>query len=616
VLCGLVGCSEYNLKASNSSSVPDDTGFSGQEPACAMPNPPVYEVSRDETCRVEPEVGTFEPVVEWAWHANPVHPGVHQVCSTPVVGHLTDDNGDGSLGEGDTPDVITLAFYDDEYMATGSLVGLSGRDGSTLFSWASVDGCLPYSSSGLALADLDGDGEPSILLQTSCGLTSVDRFGTVEWATPIPDSDIWLEFWTPSLADLDGDGGAEVMVGRSVFDTDGTLLWRGDRSHGNGTSFAADLDQDGVMEVIAGGTVYEADGRVRWDAGEDGFSGIADLDLDGEPEIVLVDVLGNVHAYSRAGVELWVTEFPVDKHGGPPTLADYNGDGLPEIGVAFATAYRVLDGDGVVLWSQVTEDDSSGVTGSAVFDFEGDGAAEVVYADEHVFYIYDGATGAIEMAYEHHASGTVFEYPVIVDLDGDDSAEIVLVSNNFWWEGHAGITVIGDLASSWAPARELWSQHAYHITHIEDDGTVPRVQEASWLTHNTFRAANTETPAGLMRPDLHLGEPEICTLECELGRTVIYLPVENSGLADTEEVGVALYSVDEGGETTLVEHWSVPLVRFGEAQWLGPLHIDTEAFSSQGIVLRVDDDGSGIGKHEECDESNNDYSLFVDPCAT
>ena len=51
------------------------------------------------------------------------------------------------------------------------------------------------------------------------------------------------------------------------------------------------------------------------------------------------------------------------------------------------------------------------MTGSSVFDFEGDGAAEVVYADEETLWIFDGATGTIEMAWTEHGSGTRFEYP-------------------------------------------------------------------------------------------------------------------------------------------------------------------------------------------------------------
>ena len=46
-------------------------------------------------------------------------------------------------------------------------------------------------------------------------------------------------------------------------------------------------------------------------------------------------------------------------------------------------------------WKRDTEDDSSRVTSSSVFDFNGDGAAEVVYNDECYFRVYDGHDGEV-----------------------------------------------------------------------------------------------------------------------------------------------------------------------------------------------------------------------------
>ena len=43
----------------------------------------------------------------------------------------------------------------------------------------------------------------------------------------------------------------------------------------------------------------------------------------------------------------------------------------------------------------------------------------MVYADEQTLWIYQGSTGRIRLAETTHQSGTVNEYPVVVDVDGD-----------------------------------------------------------------------------------------------------------------------------------------------------------------------------------------------------
>ena len=88
----------------------------------------------------------------------------------------------------------------------------------------------------------------------------------------------------------------------------------------------------------------------------------------------------------------------------------------------------MFEGDGTVRWSRPTQDGSSGVTGSAVFDFEGDGVAEVVYADETRLWIFAGPDGSIRLEFADHSSGTRVEYPIIADVDGDGEVEIAFVN--------------------------------------------------------------------------------------------------------------------------------------------------------------------------------------------
>src|SRR5690606_10463058 len=114
-----------------------------------------------------------------------------------------------------------------------------------------------------------------------------------------------------------------------------------------------------------------------------------------------------------------------------PTLADFDGDNLPEIGVAGATAYSVFDPDGPapVLWSRDTKDFSSHATGSSVFDFEGDGVAEVIYGDECFVRVYRGTDGHVLLEIPNN-TGTIHEYPLVADVDADGRSEILVVANN------------------------------------------------------------------------------------------------------------------------------------------------------------------------------------------
>ena len=77
---------------------------------------------------------------------------------------------------------------------------------------------------------------------------------------------------------------------------------------------------------------------------------------------------------------------------------------------------------------------------------------QVLFADEHSLYVFDGATGTVRFSQSGHASGTIFEFPVIADVDNDGSAEILISSNNFRQgeNGWAGVTIFGHLGSGWA----------------------------------------------------------------------------------------------------------------------------------------------------------------------
>ncbi len=580
-VAAVVGCNEYEL-------TPDGDPTPVDEVCDEADAPELGGVGTNADCVREPLVGTFTPVVEWQWEQNPVHPGYDDIMTTPAVGDIS---GDG------VPDVVFASFAGGAYTSAGTITAVAGNTGETL--WSVAPGT--YSSAGVALADLDADGLPEVCTAgTQYAVVCLDGGGNLKWAAGSELSYIG----SPAVADLDGDGLAEVILGRQVFDHDGSVRWVGSGGLGYSLSFAADMDADPELEVVTGNTVYDTDGTILWtSAAYDGIPAVGDFDGDGLADVVTTGS-GAVTLTGNDGVVRWSVGVPGGGGGGPPTVDDFDGDGAPEIGVAGAYYYSVLEGDGTTRWSMPVQDYSSSVTGSAVFDFEGDGAAEVVYADEVTLWVFDGSSGAVELALDGHASGTLFEYPLVVDVDADGSTEIVLASNDYAFDGFNGITVIGDANSSWAPSRPVWNQFAYTITNIEDDLSVPTTPTKNWLTWNNFRAGGTlEGPASWL-PDVRVSI-DACTDTCSEGDASVWATVSNEGLLAAEAVLVEVLA----GDGTILQTTSVDRVESGERVAVGPFPFERKVWGP-GLRVRVD----GADTLEECDETDQMSERLAWPC--
>lgn len=90
----------------------------------------------------------------------------------------------------------------------------------------------------------------------------------------------------------------------------------------------------------------------------------------------------------------------------------------------------------------------------------------MVYNDEVRLRVYAGSDGTEKLNILGHGSGTLFEYPLVVDVDNDGQSEIVVINNNYAYGTKTGVTVYGDKDKSWRPARKIWNQHAYYITNV------------------------------------------------------------------------------------------------------------------------------------------------------
>ena len=607
VLFLLAACSDYNLTGNPN---PDGDGDSGDDfdpdddtidlGQCGEADLDRRDVGIDESCVAEAITGTFTPVIKWQQRA------VGDTYVTPIVGQLTDDNGNGMLDSGDTPDVVASN-------GVGVTYALDGATGAVLWSSGNL-GAEPMTP---ALGDLDGDGWTEVVGAGASGIQAYDgRTGAVKWSIGAYAGGHTPQCGAVGVYDLSGDGAAEVVIGHAAYDgATGSQLWNvngvGD---GAGHSWAApmgvaaDVDRDGKLEVVVGNALLGANGKIKWQNGKsDGFVAVANFDSDDYGEIVVAGE-GNVRLQDDDGTVLWSRNGLTGSTTGAPTVADFDGDGEPEIGVAGMGQYVVLEGDGAVKWTRTTNDYSSGFTGSAVFDFEGDGAAEVVYADENDVFAFDGATGAVKMREASHSSATCSEYPSIADVDNDGHADIIYTSSAYSGS-ETGVTVITDADASWMAGRPVWNQHGYSITHIEDDGSIPAVPDVNWDSYNSFRSGDMAAAEGGLLTDAVPVLHDVCNDECDQGHLYITVSLGNMGMT-TMPAGVPLTLYSEGA--ALATEYTTEELEPGEGSKGMVFDLDPELV---GDVVSVKADVSDAGSVlAECNEDNNNLKIEKGLC--
>ena len=658
-------------------------GLPGTSVACGAGQPPCGDgaickggscLASDPACIWQPPPGEFAPRVAWKWTgaATPAAalPDFKDVLSTLVVVPLQRTVSDAFAA----PAVVFAASSGREgagAAVTAVLRAVSGRDGAEL--WTS-DPTHPVNGlAAIAAGDLDGDGftdfvaarmpaftagatGPEVVPSTE-GLLAFDHQGRFLWDRPLPTSMIGRGrvYWgAPSVANLYGGGEAQVVLGATVLDARGNVVCEGTAGQGDNflgpISTVADVDLDGVPEIVTGNTVYRNDctPMAGWPAqlagfvAPDGLVAVADFVGDAHPEIVTVSG-GRVRVTDWQGRLLFgPVELPHDpartlRGGGAPTIADFDGDGRPEIGVAGDSRYAVFKpfrADGTpnpapLLWARPTQDESA-VTGSSVFDFQNDGKAEVVYGDECYTRVFDGASGGTLFEAEN-ASCTVHENPVIADVDRDGRAEIVVGTNSVCdkvctrpdgttWRhvgsGMRGVSVFKDLRDRWVATRPVWNQHAYHVTNVGEDGTLPVKESPHWRdpATNAFRA-NPMGAANYAAPDLAAEaarDLSVVVARCpaELG---ISVRVWNRGATLVAPgVPVAVYAGAAGAAPPVALGRTVGGIVPGESETL-VLNVPAPA-GARDFTVVLNDDGTGEGVVGECDRANNAVVLAGARC--
>jgi hypothetical protein len=449
-----------------------------------------------EICnKTRPVIGDVKPVEKWHWSGwTPAGGKKHGTTySSPVVGDLDNDG---------KTEVVTVPSTADNYSTShGPVVVLEGTSGRPLFNSIEVLGSAGGAmvSSTPMLADLDKDGFAEIIF-TAFVTPSTVAYGTgADAAANAAIKVLAIDYKTRAIkytfqnanltcgsvangierlyclgavADIDGDGSLEVVIGNAILSN--TLTLKKLFSVGTGYSMPSTVSLADVspaspgLEIVANGSrVFSSQGVLLWSGGAacEGYSAVSDINNDGSNEVICVGG-GKVTAFSNSGSQIWQSAVPIKSNvatmGGPPNVGNFLGDDKFEIGLAGGHYYVVFDHTGKEVWKQETQDFSSHRTGSTIFDFNGDGKMEVVYNDEQKLRIYAGETGTVLWETDN-PSGTLWEYPLVANVDDDISSELIVSSPT-----RGGVRVFEDPKNLWMYSRRVWNQYSYFPELVDD----------------------------------------------------------------------------------------------------------------------------------------------------
>jgi len=439
---------------------------------------------------------------------------------TPLIGNLDDDP------------QSELIIGDGAGCCTGFLIAVDGVSG--LEEWVvTLPGRQLDRFSKPALADIDLDGRPEILIiggEADSNPTSPLRIyafehdGQLKWISESLPGTFYLDGVRRSnrelssaaitVADLDQDGLPEILAapdfgpaGYHVWDHEGRSLFtvaEPGTSVGDGSPTrvtVVDLDLDGDPEIVVGNVAWSHDGELLWKR-DDNFGHarastyplVANLDDDPYPELVRtrggLSGPGNIVVWNHDGTDMltpdgdpWEVARPFGFNTAPITIADVDADGYADVLLPLpddVNVFEVLDGrDGSVKWSKSVTTRSMGAT---VFDLDRDGFVEVLFIDEASnLYVWDGRDGTEKLVLTmNNPRPGDYTVPVFADIDADGASELV-VPGGFSFGFDTALSIWESPNDDWAPMRSIWNEHRYHVTNVNDDLTVPAQERPHWL---------------------------------------------------------------------------------------------------------------------------------------
>lgn len=478
-------------------------------------------IGNDALCEARPaEFPAFRMTLDWA-------------SENRVTNHLNRMS-IGDLDRDGIPEVVVTNIEDGN--GSRGVYILRGSNGTTKYSEKN----LPFTvDREVAIANLDDDNCAEIFLTgTQSGNRYIYAYNcdltTQIWRSPALPGDPGLF----ALADFNGDGQVELYFRDWILNAHtGAKIAESSADYFNdvtGSPVAVDIVGDQNLELVNGlriftvnigaGTITQHSNRSEYflrNSPDGSHTSVADFNLDGNLDIIASGstianntnttifywnvaantlktysnpIAGNFSIQTCTGATGYSTgEYY--KNGwhrgtGRINIADADGDTLMNLvyvsGKYLYALYETptkLD----TLWRKQVSEETSGYTGCSMFDFNGDGQTEIVYRDERKLYIINGTNGS---TYTSQAciSRTARDYPIVADIDADGQSELcvtcgfdnALAAANFCdieYSENSHVRVYRTDLEPWVPARRLWNQNAYFNVNVNDDLTIPRIQQ-------------------------------------------------------------------------------------------------------------------------------------------
>lgn len=257
--------------------------------------------------------------------------------------------------------------------------------------------------------------------------------GAEEWRLPLAT----YGYGRPTVADLVGGPAREVVVsdidgGVAVAHGDGSVAWRADlestaleRPFVWEAPTVADVDADGEPEVVLGShdgpAVLGADGAVEWTRnGSATYTATAQADDDPALELVTAG-RSVVWAYDGAsGALQWERDVP-----GARLRAV--GDGTPElyVGRTDGTVVAMDAATGETEWSTAVAGEDVMMPPPVLGDLDGDGRPEVVAVTNDGSVVALAPDSGAELA-AYERSVPIWTFATVADTDGDGDEEVLV----------------------------------------------------------------------------------------------------------------------------------------------------------------------------------------------